>query len=168
MKAAHEILRNMRLASFALAGLFFAVDATATVSVSVSGNVATAFVQLPDANTPTYTATVTITFDAVNNLTPDSLNLTAVLIDPNNPPPLPAQVSIDPDFPVVIEVEPTVALFRNGFEPGQVGNGNLDFLNTYEFEIDTPNLTCASATSTTACTRPRMAATHLPTSQTTC
>ncbi|MEO8803548.1 MAG: DUF6689 family protein [Rudaea sp.] len=148
MKTVFDILRNMRLASFALTGLLFAVNADATVTVSVNGNVATALVELPDSSTPTYAATVTITFDAAVNLTAESLNLTATLIDPNNPPALPQQVSIDPDFPVVVEVEPTVALFRNSFESGQTGNGNLDFLNTYLFDIDTANLQCSSATST--------------------
>ncbi|HET8941167.1 MAG TPA: DUF6689 family protein [Rudaea sp.] len=141
-------LPTRTLAGLFLLGLVASMSAMATVTVNVNGNVATAVVELPDANTPTSTATVTIAFDSVTNLTPDSLNLTASLIDPGHPPPLPAQVSIDPAFPVLIEIEPTVALFRNGFESGQTGNGNLAFTNTYVFDIDTSNLQCASATST--------------------
>jgi hypothetical protein len=115
--------------------------------VSVNGNVATALVQLPSAATPTYTATVTITFDSVVNLTPGSLNLTAQIIDPATFTGLPTQVSIDPDFPVLISVEPPVPLFMNSFEEGQVGNGALYFFNTYEMEIHTGNLACSSTSS---------------------
>jgi hypothetical protein len=142
--------RRPRIAPFLLVVLLSPIaagSAFADVSVTVSGNVATALVELPDASSPLYTATVTITFDSVSNLTPDSLNLTAHLVDPTQPPVLPAQVSIDPAFPVVISVEPVVALFANGFESSQAGNGNLDFFNTYLIEIHTANLACASSTS---------------------
>lgn len=128
--------------------LFSVVDASATVVVSVNGNVATATIDLPSAASPQYSATVTITFDSVVNLSPDSLNLTASLIDLNNPPRLPAKVSFDPNFPVIIQVEPPHPLFSNSFETNQASNGDLDFLNTYLFEIHTANLDCTSPTST--------------------
>jgi hypothetical protein len=134
--------------ALALSGLFFAAhDGLAQVSVAVNGNVATAMVQLPSTNSTPYTAEVTITFDNVANLTPASLNLNAYTINPNTPPQLPSQVDFDSGFPVMIEVEPTVALFRNGFDEGQFGEGNLDFLNTYLIEIHTPDLDCGSPTS---------------------
>lgn len=139
----------LRASSIVIAALLsFANPALADVSVSVNGNIATAFVQLPSAAVPTYTATVTITFDSVANLSPGSLGLTAQIVDPNIFTGLPAQVAIDPDFPVLISVEPPVPLFLNGFEAGQTGNGALYFFNTYELEIDTTNLVCASNTST--------------------
>lgn len=81
------------------------------------------------------------------NLTADSLNLSARVIDPFNTPPLPTDVHVDPDFPVVVEIEPVVALFRSGFEPGQVGNGNLRFFGTYRIEVHTVDLECTSNTS---------------------
>lgn len=129
------------------ASMSFARPAFADVSVSVNGNIATAQVELPSASTPTYAATVTITFDSVVNLTPGSLNLKAQIVDPNAFSGLPAQVSIDPNFPVLISVEPPVPLFMNSFEDGQVGNGALYFFNTYELEIHTANLACSSASS---------------------
>lgn len=140
----------IRVGSIVIAAVSaFAIPALAVVSVSVSGNVATAQVQLPNAAVPTspYTATVTITFDSAFNLTPQNLNVTAEIIDPATFSGLP-QVSIDPNFPVLISVEPPPALFVNGFEAGQVGNGSLYFFNTYEFDIDTPNLACSGSTST--------------------
>jgi hypothetical protein len=135
--------------SIAIAALIsFANPALADVSVSINGNIATALVELPSAETPTYTATVTITFDSVVNLTRDSLNLTAQIVDPNAFVGLPNQVSIDPNFPVLISVEPPVPLFLNGFEAGETGNGSLYFFNTYELEIHTVDLACASSGST--------------------
>lgn len=119
----------------------------ASVSVIVNGNTATAQIVLPDVN-PTYQATVTITFDSVVNLTPDSLNITAELVDPNSFTGLPTGVSIDPNFPVLVSVEPPAFVFANSFEAGQVGNGNLDFLNTYEFEFHSDDsLSCSGPNS---------------------
>lgn len=126
----------------------FCAPALADVSVSVNGNIATAQVTLPSAAQPTYTATVTITFDSVVNLTRDSLNLTAQVIDPTAFAGLPLGVSVDPNFPVLISVEPPVPLFLNDFEEGEVGNGSLYFFNTYEMEIHTANLACSSTSST--------------------
>lgn len=120
---------------------------SASASVSVNGNIATAQIALPDTN-PTYQAMVTITFDSVVNLTPDSLNITAELVDPTSFAGLPTGVSIDPNFPVLVSVEPPAILFANSFEAGQVGNGNLDFLNTYEFEFHSDNsLACSGLNS---------------------
>jgi hypothetical protein len=124
-----------------------AVPVRADVSVTTSGNVATALIDLPSAAAPQYSAIVTITFDSVVNLTPGSLNLTASIVSPSSITGLPAGVAIDPNFPVVVSIEPPVALFQNSFESGETGDGNLFFLNTYELEIHTTNLTCSSSTS---------------------
>lgn len=141
-------LCKMPRAALLLCVLMLAPVATrAAVSVGISGNIATAQIALPDAN-PVYHATVTITFKSVVNLTPGSLNISAELVDPNTFSGLPANVSIDPNFPVLVSVEPPSFLFTNGFEAGQVGNGDLDFLNTYEFDFDSDeNITCAGANS---------------------
>jgi len=129
-------------------GLATASAATAGVVVTiVDANTAIATISLPDTS-PTYNATVTITFDHAVNLSADSLNLTAQVIDPNNPPAtLPANVSVDPAFPVLISVEPPVSLFMNSYETNQVGNGNLAFYNTYYMDVHTTNLACSSAAS---------------------
>lgn len=127
--------------------LWIPAAASASVNVTVNGNVATAQIALPDAS-PTYFGTVTIVFDAVVNLTPDSVNVSAELVDPNSFSGLPANVAIDANFPVLVSVEPPSFLFTNGFEAGQVGNGNLDFLNSYEFEFHSDEqITCDSPSS---------------------
>ncbi len=110
-------------------------------------NTAVATISLTDSHNQTFDATVTITFDQAANLSADSLNLTAELIDTGHPPALPAGVGIDPAFPVLISVEPPVALFRNSYEANQTGDGNLYFLNTYQFEVHTTDLACSSAQS---------------------
>lgn len=97
---------------------------------------------------PLYQACVSIHFDSVVNLTPDSLGLTAQLIDPSTFSGLPANVNVDPAFPVLISIEPPVAIYRNGYETGQVGDGNLDFLKTYDLEIHTDQLACTGTNST--------------------
>jgi hypothetical protein len=125
-----------------------AVSAGVVVTI-VDANTATAAIDLTDASSNSYHADVTITFDQAVNLSVGSLNLTASLIDPNNPPAtLPrANVSVDPSFPVLISVEPPVALFMNSYEANQTGDGNLAFFNTYYFEVHTANLACSSASS---------------------
>jgi hypothetical protein len=129
-------------------GLLAASAASAGVVVDITdSNTAVAAIALTDANNQTYNATVTITFDQAINLSADSLNLTAELIDPNNFSGLPAGVSIDPTFPVLISVEPPVTLFVNGYEANQTGDGNLAFFNTYYFEVHTTDLECSSASS---------------------
>ncbi len=118
--------------------------ATADVVVDIpDANTAIATISVTDAQDQIFEATVTITFDQAVNLSADSLNLTAELIDPANPPALPAGVSIDPAFPVLVSVEPPVALFRNGHEQNQSGDGNLAFYNTYQLEIHTHDLACS-------------------------
>ncbi|MEP6483261.1 MAG: DUF6689 family protein [Rudaea sp.] len=123
-----------------------ATPAFADVVVTTNGNVAVADIKLPTAASPQYSAVVTITFDSVVNLTPGSLNLTAEIIPPASIS-LISGVSLDPNFQVLISVEPQVSLYRNSFENGETGDGNLDFLNTYLFEIHTTNLECSSPSS---------------------
>ncbi len=132
------------LATIALASS----PANASVVVEIpDANTAIATISLTDAHDQVFDATVTITFDQAINLSADSLNLTAELIDPAHPPALPAGVSIDAAFPVLISVEPPVALFMNGYEANQTGDGNLGFFNTYQFEVHTTDLACSSAKS---------------------
>ena len=144
-----QFFRNCLAAVALTIGLLGARAATAGVVVTIiDGNTATAAVSLTDASSHTYTADITITFDQAVNLSADSLNLTAQLIDPSNPPAtLPANVSVDPAFPILISVEPPVALFMNSYEANQAGDGNLAFYNTYYFDVHTTNLACASSTS---------------------
>ncbi len=113
---------------------------------STDPSLITVEVKVP-ADLPQYQACVSIQFDSVVNLTPDSLGLTAQVIDPVTFVGLPANVSIDPAFPVLISIEPPVALFRNGYESNQVGDGNLDFIKSYDLEIHTDNLACSGVNS---------------------
>jgi hypothetical protein len=124
-------------------------DASAGVVVDiVNANTATATIALTDASNITYNAVVTVTFDQAVNLSADSLNVTAQLVDPSNPPAsLPANVTVDSSFPVLVSIEPPVPLFMNGYEMAQAGNGELAFFNTYEIEVHTTDLVCGSSTS---------------------
>lgn len=140
---------RLLILAMVLLGAVIAPSAGAQVSVVIpDGNTAVATISLTDANANTYSAVVTISFDQALNLSADSLNLTAQLFDPATPPgTLPANVSVDPAFPVVITVEPPDVLFMNSYESNQSGDGNLAFFNTYELEVHTTNLACASGTS---------------------
>jgi hypothetical protein len=123
--------------------------AHATIAVSVpDANTAVADISLTDSHANTFAATVTFKFDHALNLSADSLGIDAALFDPASPPgSLPLSVSVDPAFPMVISVEPPVALFTNGYESNQAQEGNLAFFNTYEIEIHTANLSCNSSAS---------------------
>jgi len=125
-----------------------AVSCHAGVIVTTIGNVATADISLSSGSN-TYTAQVTITFDTVANLTADELGVTADLIDPNDPvllarlPPCAGGcVTVDPNFPVMITVEPLNLpwLFASGFDPDDPPSANLSFTNTYEIEVHTDAL----------------------------
>src|SRR5690349_7061189 len=122
-----------------LVGMFLSASVSqAGVVVSTSGNTALADISLA-AGGQTYAAQVTITFDSVQNLDPTELNLTAQLVDPLDPgllarlpaclSPLLGCVTIDPNFPVLVTVEPL-----------NLGVSNLSFRSTYEFEMHTANL----------------------------
>ena len=137
-----------------------AAAASAQVVVTVDGDTAYATISLTDNNGVTYDADVTIVFDSPENLTPQSLNLTAELVDPadinerlrndgigigNSNCGL-ANLScptIDPEFPVMITVEPLDLpwLFSNGFDGDSDGSGVLSFLNTYQMDVHTHDLT---------------------------
>lgn len=133
--------RHSRVAALLVGMLLFASVSHAGVVVSTSGNTALADISLA-AGGQTYAAQVTITFDSVQNLDATELNLTAQLVDPLDPgllarlpaciSPLLGCVTIDPNFPVLITVEPL-----------NLGAGNLSFRNTYEFEVHTANLVYA-------------------------
>lgn len=131
--------------------LFMALGAAASaqVVVTVDGDTAYATISLTDNNGTTYNADVTIVFDTPQNLSPESLNLTAELVDPGQiQSRLPGNdvlcgggVQMDPDFPVMITIEPHDVswLFQSGFDGGAAGGG-LQFLNTYAMEIHTHDL----------------------------
>ncbi|HKE48534.1 MAG TPA: DUF6689 family protein [Rhodanobacteraceae bacterium] len=146
---------------FVLAGALYlalATGASAQVVVTVDGDTAYATISLTDNNGVTYDADVTIVFDTPQNLTPQALNLTATIADVNdvnrrlrgdgnancllgllNCP------TIDPDFPIVVTVEPIDFpwLFRDGFETTTDafdGFNDLSFLNTYQMDIHTHDL----------------------------
>lgn len=141
-------IRPLRLSALALlfATLIGARAALAQVDVEVVGNTAHATILLEDALGTQYDAEVTIIFDGPMNLSPQSLNLDAELFDPDNAPAitnhLPAGLSIDPAFPMLVTVEPpgTPELFTSGFEPFEDGTGVLSFQNTYDIEIHTHRL----------------------------
>jgi len=134
-----------RVLTLLLLALAVVPPARASVSVIIpDANTAVAAVSLTDSSASTFAATVTIKFDNAVNLSAGSLGVDAALFDPAHDL-LPAGVSVDAAFPVVISVEPPVALFANGYENNQAADGNLAFFNTYELEIHTENLTCGSA-----------------------
>jgi hypothetical protein len=138
------------------AWLALPAPASAQVVVTVDGDTAHAAISLPGDNGATYDADVTIVFDTPQNLTPQALNLTAEVIDPDDIDPrlrsdggLPNNncylgfcPTIDPAFPVMITVEPLNLpwLFASGFDGGDSGSGVFSFLNTYEIEVHTHDL----------------------------
>jgi hypothetical protein len=131
-----RLLLKVRLLATAL--LLMASAAQAGVVVSASGNTAIANISLSSGG-HTYAATVTIDFTGAQNLNPTELNLSAQLVDPLDPGllsrlpacilPVLGCVTIDPNFPVLVTVEPL-----------NLGAGNLSFKNTYDFELHTANL----------------------------
>lgn len=135
--------RNYWLKGLLLGLLFFAPAAGAQVVVTVDGDTAYATISLTDGGGTTYTADVTIIFDSPVALSPQSLNLTAELVDPQAiASRLPLGVSVDPAFPMMITVEPPDFpwLFSSGFDGSLDGGGNLAFQNTYQFEVHTHDL----------------------------
>jgi hypothetical protein len=148
----------------AVLSLALAAAASAQVVVTVDGDTAYATISLTDNNGVTYDADVTIVFDSPENLTPQSLNLTAELVDPAD---INARLqndgmgnsncgllglfcpTIDPAFPMMVTVEPLDLpwLFANGFDGGTGGSGVLSFLNTYQIEVHTHDLVYADGSS---------------------
>jgi hypothetical protein len=124
--------------------------ALAQVVVTVNGNVAHADISLV-SGAQTYDGEVTITFDTPTDLTPQSLNLTATVVNPTDPAivnRLPAGTGVDPAFPILITVEPTAFehIFASSMELNETGGGNLRFVNAYDFEIHTHELVFAPGT----------------------
>lgn len=137
--------RQLALALLVACTLAATPAARADVVVQIVGNSALATVSLNDDAGNVYQAEVTIGFDSPSNLTAESLNLTAELVDPADPgfaDRLPAGVAVDPAFPVMITVEPPDFswLFANSFEDGETGAGDLSFLNAYQIEVHTADL----------------------------
>jgi len=147
-----KTLHGLTLGLACLLAVFGMRQAAADVIVSVEGNVATAQILLEDGGGNYYQADATITFDSPVNLTRESLNLTAEVVDPEDPGLtvrlplnlLGAPVRVDPAFPVMITVEPpaTPHLFTSSFDGPEDGTGVLSFTNTYEIEIHTHELVC--------------------------
>jgi hypothetical protein len=138
-------IKSLRPSRFALliAALLVAPAAWGQVVVEIIGNTAHATIALAN-ETGSYDADVTIVFDTPTNLTAQSLNLTAELVDPNDPAftsRLPAGFAAT-DFPMMVTVEPpdTKWVFTSGFDDGNSAKGPLQFLNSYELEIHTHNL----------------------------
>jgi hypothetical protein len=141
-----------------------AAAASAQVVVTVNGDTANATISLTDNNGTTYDADVTIVFEDPQGLTPPALNLTAELVDPADINPrllsdginsncylliLPICPTIDPAFPVMITVEPIDFpwIFRSDFETSAAvfpGPENLSFVNTYQLDVHTHDLTYAN------------------------
>lgn len=143
---------KIKSGSCALLALLWAVGcawvdpAAASVVVSVNGNVAHAQISLSNGS-GTYDAEVTIAFNTPVNLDVANLNLTAELVDLGDPlftSRLPAGISVDAAFPMMITVEPPDYgwLFHSAFDANpENGTGLLTFLNTYDIEIHTADLT---------------------------
>ncbi len=124
---------------------FVAASAHAQVVVVVEGDLARASIELADDQGVVYSADATIQFDTPLNLAPQTLNLTASLVDPLDPAlaaRLPAGLVVDPAFPVLVTVEPPVVswLFRSGFDGGPLPIESLSFRNAYRIEIHTHDL----------------------------
>ena len=150
----------MRLACGAALLLVAATAAAAAdiVTVTINGNVATATMSIDDTIGRTHHGIVTITFDEVQHLTATSLGLTAFAVNPNDPAlvtrlcgtPLPCGISVDPDFPVMVRVEPPTHgvnwLFRSSFESNEDWPADLFFRNSYTLEVHTTELTFTAPT----------------------
>jgi hypothetical protein len=149
-----------------VAGVLFlalAAAASAQVVVTVDGDTANATISLTDNNGTTYDADVTIVFDTPQNLTPQTLNLTAELVNPADINPrltddgigggsncglLGLQCPTVPaDFPVMITVEPVAVpwVFKDSFESSaEAFPGLLSFQNTYQIDVHTHDLEYAN------------------------
>lgn len=128
-----------------LAGALAAPPVSAQVTVDIVGDTAHATISLQDDQGATWEAEATIGFHAPQNLSAESLNLTAELFDPADPAMagrMPPGIVTTADFPMIVTVEPPVVnwLFRSGFEPGQSPTGSLSFLDAYDFELHTHHL----------------------------
>jgi hypothetical protein len=122
-------------------------NAAASVTVTVTGNVAVAEIALPDAVAPVYTATLRLEFAQPENLRIANLGIAAEIIDPAAlVPRLPGSTAIPSAFPVLIRVEPPPGLqqLASSFEAGEPGSDELGFLNSVAIEVRTVNLPYAS------------------------
>jgi hypothetical protein len=137
------IIRLLFMPRFALlvAALLAAPVALGQVNVEIIGDTAHATVLLDDGNT-TYDAEITIVFDTPQNLSVESLNLTAELVGPELASRLPPGFALNPAFPMLVTIEPpgTESLFTSSFESHETGTGVLSFRNTYQLEIHTHSL----------------------------
>lgn len=136
---------------FLLLGLLGNSAVQAQVTVTINGNVANVDIALFNGFT-TIDADVSISFVQPLNLTAQNLNFQAQLVSPTDPAivnRLPAGVNIDPAFPVLITIEPRYfadRIFASGMQTFEGGDGNLSFLNSYEMQVHTHELTYVPGT----------------------
>jgi hypothetical protein len=116
----------------ALAAGSVAVPAAANVTVTVTGNVARADFALGGTpGVPQYAGTLFLTFDTPIGLTAQNLDITAQIVDPNDPAlrarlPGPG-VTVPAAFPVLVSVNPPAS-------------GGFEFVNAAQVELYTHQL----------------------------
>ncbi len=126
------VAKSMGAALLFCVAAMFVQPARATVTVTVSGNTAHAVIGLPGI----LSTDMTLVFDHPVNLTPANLNITANLVNPNDPAllarlPNPTALSLPAAFPVMISVSPPAK---------SVPQGGLSFVNAVSVEIHTQAL----------------------------
>lgn len=127
----HIVFSSLLLAVTLLSGTGAAVAQSLPVKVDVAGNVATALIG--DATNPL--AELTLTFDDASNLSPDSLGISAKLVDITDPALLSRLpdlrlTRLDSSLPLLITIEPPAI-------------GGLSFRRTGRFELHTHALSYA-------------------------
>ncbi len=129
---------SLALACCIATGLLFTASAKAGVVVTVNGNVARAdFALGGTAGNPQYTGTLFLTFDSPVGLSAQNLNISARIVDPNDPAlrarlPGGNLVTVEPDFPIMVSVSPP--------------SGGLEFLNAAQVELYTTDLSYTANT----------------------
>jgi hypothetical protein len=133
------IRRSFIALALAASGFVAAASAEAAVTVTITGaNTARADFALGGTpSAPQYTGTVFLTFDSPVGLTASNLNITAQIVDPNDPAlrarlPGGSEVAVPSGFPVMISVSPPA-------------NGGFEFLNAATVELYTTTLNYDSA-----------------------
>lgn len=111
-----------------LGALTAPVAASGVGQVQVAGNEITAMVDVAGV----FKASLKITFEEALGLNADSLDLSALQLDPTDPAllnrlPNPAKISLPSQFPIILSVSPAAA-------------SNLTFAGVYELELSTSNL----------------------------
>lgn len=114
----HRYVAALIAVGSALSGFSQQADAAVTVTVT-SSNTARADIALGGTpSVPQYTGTLFLTFDQPIGLTAANLNITAQIVNPNDPAllarlPSGGQVSVPSTFPIIVSVNPVAT---SGFE----------------------------------------------------